>query len=34
MNVVVNGEPKSVDCEPRLLLVHFLREVLGLTGTH
>jgi aerobic carbon-monoxide dehydrogenase small subunit len=34
INVVVNGEPKSVDVEPRLLLVHFLREVLGMTGTH
>ncbi len=34
INVVVNGEPKSVDVEPRLLLAHFLREVLGLTGTH
>jgi carbon-monoxide dehydrogenase small subunit len=34
VNVVVNEEPKSVDVEPRLLLVHFLREVLGLTGTH
>ena len=34
VNVVVNGEPKSVDVEPRILLAHFLREVLGLTGTH
>ena len=34
INVVVNGEPKSTDVEPRILLVHFLREVLGLTGTH
>jgi carbon-monoxide dehydrogenase small subunit len=30
----VNGEARSADVEPRLLLVHFLREVLGLTGTH
>ena len=36
MNVelVVNGEPRSADVEPRLLLVHFLRQTLGLTGTH
>ena len=30
----VNGEQVSHDVEPRLLLVHFLRETLGLTGTH
>ncbi len=34
ITVTVNGEPRSVDVEPRLLLVHFLREVLGLTGSH
>lgn len=34
INVVVNGEPRSVDVEPRILLIHFLREVLGLTGSH
>ena len=34
INVVVNGEPRTVDVEPRLLLIHFLREVLGLTGSH
>jgi carbon-monoxide dehydrogenase small subunit len=36
MNVTmtVNGEEFSRDVEPRLLLVHFLRENLGLTGTH
>jgi aerobic carbon-monoxide dehydrogenase small subunit len=32
--VKVNGEPRSADVQPRLLLVHFLRETLGLTGTH
>jgi carbon-monoxide dehydrogenase small subunit len=32
--VTVNGEEHSVEVEPRLLLVHFLREKLGLTGTH
>jgi carbon-monoxide dehydrogenase small subunit len=30
----VNGAEKDYEVEPRLLLVHFLREVLGLTGTH
>ena len=32
--VEVNGVPHEADVEPRLLLVHFLRENLGLTGTH
>ena len=32
--VTVNGAAKTADVEPRLLLVHLLREVLGLTGTH
>jgi carbon-monoxide dehydrogenase small subunit len=32
--ITVNGEETSADVEPRLLLVHYLREVLGLTGTH
>ncbi len=30
----VNGESQEVEVEPRLLLVHLLRDVLGLTGTH
>jgi aerobic carbon-monoxide dehydrogenase small subunit len=34
IEVVVNGERHRADVEPRLLLVHFLRERLGLTGTH
>ncbi|MCX9192429.1 carbon monoxide dehydrogenase [Carbonactinospora thermoautotrophica] len=34
IKVTVNGEPRLVDVEPRLLLVHLLREGLGLTGTH
>ena len=34
ITVTVNGTPRSADVEPRLLLVHFLRETLGLTGTH
>jgi aerobic carbon-monoxide dehydrogenase small subunit len=32
--VTVNGTERAADVEPRLLLVHFLRETLGLTGTH
>lgn len=32
--VKVNGVRKEADVEPRLLLVHFLREGLRLTGTH
>ena len=34
ITVTVNGEAHEADVEPRLLLVHFLREDLGLTGTH
>jgi carbon-monoxide dehydrogenase small subunit len=34
INVTVNGEAYSGEVEPRLLLVHFLREDLNLTGTH
>jgi len=30
----VNGVSEARDIEPRVLLVHFLRDVLGLTGTH
>ena len=34
ITVTVNGERRESKVEPRLLLVHYLREVLGLTGTH
>ena len=34
ISVNVNGRPQERDVEPRTLLVHFLREQLGLTGTH
>ena len=34
VSMTVNGEQVSHDVEPRLLLVHFLRETLDLTGTH
>jgi aerobic carbon-monoxide dehydrogenase small subunit len=32
--ITVNGDARSADIEPRTLLVQFLRENLGLTGTH
>ena len=34
VTMTVNGEERSEEVEPRLLLVHFLRDTLGLTGTH
>ncbi|HEU4388204.1 MAG TPA: (2Fe-2S)-binding protein [Blastocatellia bacterium] len=34
IRIKVNGVEHSADVEPRLLLVHFLRENLRLTGTH
>ncbi|BCB91486.1 (2Fe-2S)-binding protein [Phytohabitans suffuscus] len=34
ITVTVNGDERTADVEPRLLLVHFLRDTLGLTGTH
>jgi len=34
VEVTVNGAARSADVEPRTLLVHFLREDLGLTGTN
>jgi aerobic carbon-monoxide dehydrogenase small subunit len=34
VSVTVNGEPRSAEAEGRTLLVHFLRDTLGLTGTH
>jgi len=30
----VNGSPRTTDVEPRKLLVHWIRDELGLTGTH
>jgi carbon-monoxide dehydrogenase small subunit len=33
VSLTVNGQPQQHDVDPRLLLVHFLRDVLGLTGT-
>jgi len=34
ITVTVNGEEHTLQAEPRLLLVHLIREVLNLTGTH
>jgi carbon-monoxide dehydrogenase small subunit len=34
VSVNVNGEPREADVEARTLLVYFLRETLGLTGTN
>ena len=34
VRLTVNGEAQELDVEPRLLLVHALRDELGLTGTH
>jgi carbon-monoxide dehydrogenase small subunit len=34
ITVTVNGETRSADVEPRVLLVHLLRDTFGLTGTH
>lgn len=33
-SITVNGVVQTHDVEPRLLLVHFLRETVGLTGTN
>ncbi len=34
VTITTNGVKATHDVEPRLLLVHYIREVLGLTGTH
>ena len=34
VKVTINGQSYSHEVEPRLLLVHYIREVVGLTGTH
>jgi aerobic carbon-monoxide dehydrogenase small subunit len=34
VELTVNGEKHAADVEPRLLLVHLIRETLRLTGTH
>src|SRR4051794_37236987 len=34
VRVTINGVQREDEVEPRLLLVHYLRDVVGLTGTH
>jgi aerobic carbon-monoxide dehydrogenase small subunit len=34
VSITINGETFDSEVEPRLLLVHYLREFVGLTGTH
>jgi len=34
VTITINGQPFEADIESRLLLVHFIREVANLTGTH
>jgi aerobic carbon-monoxide dehydrogenase small subunit len=34
VSITINGKKYQNDVEPRLLLVHYIRDVLGLTGTH
>ena len=34
VKMTINGQSVSHEVEPRLLLVHYIRETIGLTGTH
>jgi len=34
VTMTINGQTHTHEVEPRLLLVHYIREVVGLTGTH
>ncbi len=34
VTLTINGTEYNIDVEPRLLLVHAIRDVIGLTGTH
>src|SRR2546423_3069946 len=34
LNLTVNGQPRTDEVEARMLLVHYLRDVADLTGTH
>jgi carbon-monoxide dehydrogenase small subunit len=34
ITLTINGKQRTDDVEPRLLLIHYLREVVGLTGPH
>jgi carbon-monoxide dehydrogenase small subunit len=34
ISLTINGERREDDIDPRTLLVHYIRDVVGLTGTH
>jgi len=34
LSMTINGERREDDVDPRTLLVHYIRDVAGLTGTH
>lgn len=34
LNLTINGERREDEIDPRMLLVHYIRETAGLTGTH
>ena len=34
INLTINGKTNTHDVEPRLLMIHYLRDVVGLTGSH
>lgn len=34
VTITLNGQQQQAEAEPRMLLVHFIRDVLGMTGTH
>lgn len=34
VTMTINGESVTKECEPRTLLVHFIRDIVGLRGTH
>jgi carbon-monoxide dehydrogenase small subunit len=34
VNLTLNGKARDYDVEPRTLLVHYIRDIAGLTGTH
>lgn len=34
VTMTINGEEVTAECEPRTLLVHFIRDIVGLRGTH
>ena len=34
ISLTINGKPHTDEVEPRLLLIHYLREIAGLTGPH